>query len=127
MGVVALAYEPSEIGSARFILGDFFIQATRAVLAPGVDGDNVAEVALLAIQLGSPYTLEDPKFKEDWADNVPGDWKPGRNPVVDKEVRMKQIGCVWRSLIRSGVLAKVAQDAKPYKPKSLAPPELVAA
>lgn len=114
-----MAYEPSEIGSARFILGDFFIQATRAVLAPGQDGGNVDEVALLAVQLGSPYTITDAEFKPDWDRNVPADWKPGRNPPLDLEVRMKQIGCVWRSLIRTGVLAKVAQETRPYRPATM--------
>lgn len=115
----------SEVGSARYLLGDAIMQFTRVVMATGEDAGNVSESVLYFMELASPFTRDDQSFATEEREARGAEWKPGMNPVRDVEVRLKQFGATVRSLCRCGVLSKVAQEAKPYVPRTMVKPVAV--
>lgn len=111
-------------GNMGFILSGLYQELNRLLGLSGTQPVNLDLIALGIAEVGSFATQDDKTFGKEWLGlqqaraKIPG-YEPGEEgwEQTDLSFRLREIGCITRSLCGQGVLTKVAAAAKPYVPK----------
>lgn len=112
--------DADDVGSLRFLVGNFYLGLNRVITDGARDDMNLDAEALYAEAITSYFADKDPDFAAEMkeAAKALNGKQPGRDPKADLAWRLGEIRACFRAACRNSILTKEATPVSKWvRPK----------